>query len=307
MTQPYNGPIVDGHHHLWRYSAVAYPWLAAPENADLARDVGPADYRAALAGHDVVATVWIEALAADPLAEARQAQAWAEAAPGICAAIVAHTPLDAPDITARLDRLVADVPNLRGIRDIVSWRGPGRSHARRGDLLTDPTFARGLAALADRGLVFDLMLLPHQLDDAARLLATLPELQVVVEHAASPEDKSATGLAQWRDGLARLAGLPNVAIKISALHCLDPDWTLAGLQATIDEIVAAFDVERTCFATDFPVHDRSRPAADALSDFKAATADRDPAAQRALFHDTACRLYRIEAPAPANPEGANRP
>src|SRR6056297_2685399 len=161
----YPGPIIDAHHHLWQYDPERFPWLAEPGREAFARNALPAHHRAAVAPHPVAATVWIEALAADPQAEAAAAQAWADADPAICTAIVAHCPLDAPDVEARLDRLAEAVPNLRGIRDIVAWR-PGRpSFARRGGLLEDGGFERGLRALARRGLVFDLMALPHQLGD----------------------------------------------------------------------------------------------------------------------------------------------
>lgn len=195
MAGLYAGPIVDAHHHLWRYTPADHPRLAEEDPA-LTRDVGPRDYRAAL---------------------------------------VAHCPLDAPDVEARLDRLQAAVPNLRGIRDIVSHRPGGASFARRSDLLADPAFARGLAAL------------------------------------------------------------PNTAMKISAPHCLEQRWTAAWLRDIVDALAGLFGVARACFGTDFPVRDRPRPAGAALDDFKAAAAGYPPGEQRALFHDTARRLYRIDA------------
>lgn len=292
MPHLYDGPVIDAHHHLWSFTASDYPWLAEPGREALARDFRPADHRAALAGHEVVGTVWIEALAADPFAEAVQAQRWADSDPRICNAIIAHCPLDAPDVGDRLDRLIAVVPNLRGIRDIVTWRGPGRSPARRGGLLDDPAFSRGMQALAERNLSFDLMLLPHQMDAAATLLARHAGLQVIIEHAGSPEDQSDAGLSLWRGGMERLAALPRSAIKVSALHCLDASWSAESIKARIMQVLEAFGVDRTCFATDFPVHDLSRPAAAALDDFRAAVSLLSADEQRALFHDTAQTLYR---------------
>lgn len=295
----YQGPIVDAHHHLWRFDPRLLPWLTGPGRERLARHVLPADYRAALAPHGPVATVWIEALSTEPEVEAATAQAWADGDSTICTAIVARCPLDTPDIEARLDRLAEAAPNLRGIRDIVSWR-PGRpSFARRGDLLTDPAFERGLRALARRDLVFDLMALPHQLAEAARLLARVPDLAVAVEHAGSPEDQTAEGFAAWRSGMADLAGLDRTVVKLSALQAVHSPGDADGIARTIDVLVDLFGFRRMAIGTDFPVHDRHCPAADAIDVFRQHAAAASPSEQRALFHDTACRTYRIDGAAQA--------
>ena len=82
----YAGPIVDAHHHLWRYRAEdVIPGSAQRDDAALARSIGAEEYWAAAGDLPIVATVWIEALAADPVAEARAAQS-ANAADGRLAA-----------------------------------------------------------------------------------------------------------------------------------------------------------------------------------------------------------------------------
>ncbi len=287
----YSGPIVDAHHHFWRHRPGARPWL--DREPDLARDFGPAEHAAALAGITVTATVWIEALAADPLAEAAEAQAVAADMPHFCTAIVAHAPLDAPDLAARLDALEAAAPNLAGVRDIVAVRPDGSGFARAPDLLRRPAFLAGLAALAARGLVFDLMLEPHQMADALAAVDRVPDLAVAIEHAGSPDLATPEGTVLWREAMRRAALRPNVSVKLSALHCRMPGWTDAALAGPIRFLVATFGPERIAFATDFPVHDRHCPAARGLDTVRLALADLSGTEQRAIFHDTARRLYDI--------------
>ena len=289
----YTGPIVDAHHHLWRDAAATIPWLAGSEAADLAQDCDADSYRQAAGGLDIVATVWIEALAADPLAEAQAAASVHAADPGINGAIIAHAPLDADDIGARLDRLQAAVPGLRGIRDIVAARPGQASFARAPDLLTRPAFAAGLHALAARGLVFDLMLEPSQMADALALARTVPDLLVVIEHGGSPDFALAETTELWRRAMRAAAALPNVAVKISALHCRMPNWTDALLASPILDLVDWFGAGRLAFGSDFPVHDRSVAFARAYETFARAVENLTTAEQAALFHDTARRLYRI--------------
>lgn len=286
----YDGPIVDAHHHLWSYDAALLPWLAG--EPALARDVSAEDYFAAAAPLDVVASVWIETVATDPLAEARAGARLNAAESRLAAAIIAHAPLDAPDLAARLDQL-AEAPTLRGIRDIVAVRPGFPSFARHGDLLERPAFAAGLKELARRGLAFDLMLEPWQMSAALRLAAAIPDLSVIIEHAGSPDFSTENGAAVWAGAMQAAARLPNVSVKISALHCRMPGWSDAALAAPIRALVDWFGVDRLAFASDFPVHDRTVPLDRAYETFAAAVADLSTEEQRALFQGTARRLYRI--------------
>jgi len=69
VAKPYDGPIVDAHHHLWDFGLACHPWLAPDLDqkgglADLAplrRDYLPADYRRDAARQNVVATIHVEA------------------------------------------------------------------------------------------------------------------------------------------------------------------------------------------------------------------------------------------------------
>lgn len=289
----YRGPVVDAHHHLWQRGRETIPWLAGTGNDAFADDYRPDDYRVAAGGLDVVATVWIEAVARDPLAEGREAAALYRSAPRMANAIVAHAPLDAPDIVDRLDRLADAAPQLAGIRDIVAVRPGHASFARAPDLLSRPAFAAGLAELARRGLVFDAMIEPWQMADMLALARRLPDLQIVIEHAGSPDFASEEGTQLWRDAMRSAAALPNIAVKISALHCRMPGWTDARLAEPIRDLVDWFGPARLAFASDFPVHDRTVPFARAFESFAEAVSDVSEQEQAALFHDTARRLYRI--------------
>jgi predicted TIM-barrel fold metal-dependent hydrolase len=72
--------IVDAHHHLWDLGrGYNYPWLQDTPSgegmlgnlAPIARDYLLRDYRADTANYDVVGSVHIEAVPADPVVETR--------------------------------------------------------------------------------------------------------------------------------------------------------------------------------------------------------------------------------------------
>jgi predicted TIM-barrel fold metal-dependent hydrolase len=98
----------------------------------------------------------------------------------------------------------------------------------------------------------------------------------------------------WRTGLALLAARPNVLIKISNPVAYDHDWTQESLASVILACLDTFGPERSMFGSDAPVSGLQAPFGRLLGVYRAVLADRPEAAQRAFFHDTAARTYRLE-------------
>jgi L-fuconolactonase len=282
----HDGPVVDAHHHLWTISDGSHPWL---RGRSLDRSFTPEDYDRTFAGQGIASTVWIEALAADPMAELAEAEAVRRATGGrIGAALIAHVPLDAPDVGQRLDACAAISPAFRGVRDILSPHV-----ARAPDLLDRPAFLDGLRALAERGLVFEAMLTPPQMRQAAGLFGKVPDLPVALEHVGSPHDRTDAGLRLWREGLDAFAALPRTMVKLSAMQCLEPDWSDDSLAAILDPIVERFGPDRLCVGTDWPVHDETCPGPEALDTLQRLTAGWNPRDRSAVFERTARSFYGI--------------
>ena len=262
MAKPYDGPIIDAHHHLWDLGLACHPWLAPDldhrgglgDLAPLRRDYLPDDYRRDATGQNVVATVHVEASwkEDDCVGETR----WLgtlDKGGGVAARYVAHVPLIYGGAPALLDAQAA-FARVVGIRDIVSWTSdPARRFALRGDLMANHVWRAGLAYLGRLGLSFDLMIFPNQHEEAARLAADFPDQLFILNHCGSPIERDADGMASWRRGLGALARQPNVAIKISDLVAYDHDWTLDSLRMVTIACIEAFGVERSMFASDFPV------------------------------------------------------
>lgn len=305
---PYSGPIIDAHHHLWAYGDGHHAWLdqTAPAGSEglpmgdlapLRRDFMVADYLALAENEGIIASVHVEAgwsgpdPEADPGAETRFLDTLDRRR--VAARHVFRVDLAAADAAARI-RSEAAHPRAAGLRDIVAWHpDPARSFAPGPGRMSDPGWRRGLAALAETGLVFDLMLYPHQMAEAAALAADFPALTFVLNHCGSPADRSATGMRAWREGLARLASCPNVAIKISNPVAYDHDWTEDSLRAVILDCLHAFGPQRSMFGSDAPVSGLQARFGDLVGVYRRALADHGKDVQRAFFHDTAARIYRL--------------
>ena len=140
----------------------------------IARDYLLDDLSADASGYELVKSVHIEAVAADPIAESQWLQDLADRS-GFPHGIVARAELDAPDVEQVLARQ-AEFANVRGIRHIVNWhREPRLTFTSRSDLLTDPAWLAGFGLLRKYGLSFDLQLYPSQMDDAYAVAKRHPE------------------------------------------------------------------------------------------------------------------------------------
>ncbi len=292
--------IVDAHHHLWDLDACHYPWLMARgvrrffgDPTAIQKDYLVDDLRADANAYDLIGSVHIQVGVApgDEVKETRWLQETADAT-GLPSAIVAYCDLhqeDAPDKLEQQGRF----PLLRGIRQIVGRSAEEDAKSGSGALLNDPIWRENLRLLPERGLTFDLQLIPNQLTRAAEVLADVPGLEVALCHAGSPWDQSASGLARWRDGLRLVAQLPGSVCKLSGFGMFDHRWTTDSVRPMIDSCLDIFGVERCLFGSNFPVDKLHASYARVFGAYEAVTAGLDERDRERIFVDNARRFYRI--------------
>lgn len=292
--------IVDAHHHLWSLGAgYNYPWLQDKRSGEgmlgdltpIARDYVLDDYRTDAANYDVVGSVHIEALPADPIGETRWLQATANRE-GLPSAIVARVDLHKPDAEKVLAKLKS-FARVRGVRHIVNWHENPKYTFTDLDFLTDRDWLAGFRTLRKYDLSFDLQLYPAQMRDAEALARKNPDILIVVNHAGMPVARDEAGVALWRDGMKRLAALPNVAAKISGLGMVDRGWNEASIRPFVLDVIDRFGVDRAMFASNFPV-DKLYSSFDILyGAFETVVASFTESEKDKLFHRNALRIYRI--------------
>ncbi|MES1953419.1 amidohydrolase family protein [Salinisphaera hydrothermalis] len=297
--------VVDPHVHFWRLDLGNQPWLENPQPnllgdySPMAHDFGPAELLSAAGEIEIAAAVHIEADAVDPVRETE----WLATLPqadgtgDLPSALVIGADLSAPDARDVLERQLVASDRVRGVRQILNVHADplfdyvGRHYMR------EPQWRANFALLAEFGLSFDLQLYPDQMPAAAILAAEHPDVTFVINHAGMYVDRAhVAGWRAWRDGLRRLAALPNVAIKLSGFGMLDHDWTLGSIRPLIFEAIDAFGVERCLFASNYPVDALYASYDDIWMAYAAVVADASASDNRALFADNACRLYRLSIP-----------
>ena len=290
MTAPVR--VVDAHHHLWDLDRLRYPWLQGPPTpgvAGLQRNYLVPDLLADAGEVPLVASVHVEAAhdPADPVAETRWLQGVSDAS-GFPHAIVAAARLDAPGVADVLDAH-REHRAVRGIRHMLDRDARGEQAPTR--LLDDPAWRRGYRLLADRGLVFDLQVLPAQLARAAAVVAA-EDVVVVLNHGGYhvPADPDVERL--WRAGLRELARCPNAYVKVSGYDTVDPTWS--GFRAYLLTLLEAFGPDRTMFASNFPVDGRTTTYGALVAACTEVVAELTDAESDAFFAGTALRIYGID-------------
>lgn len=170
--------IVDAHHHVWDLSVRDQDWITGPELAPIRRTFTLDDLAPDLRAAGVDATVLVQTVTVAE--ETPEFLALAERSE-LVAGVVGWTDLTRPDVDDTLERL----RELPGGRHLVGIR-----HQVQGEpdpeWLLRPDVRRGLAAVADAGLVYDLLVLPHQLPACVKAAAEHPELTFVLDHLGKP-------------------------------------------------------------------------------------------------------------------------
>jgi predicted TIM-barrel fold metal-dependent hydrolase len=292
-------PIVDGHHHIWRQADL--PWLVGPMQPrifgpyePIRRDYSIDEYRADIAGSDVVKSVYVQTNW--PRERFEDEAAWVQKtaqATGWPHAIVAYADFSEPDVRPQLDRL-ARYDLVRGARMQLHWHeNPLYRFAARADLAADPVLRRNIRHLAEYGWSFDLQVFARQMAGAADLAEDCPKVTFVLQHAGMLEDLSLAGRAEWRAGMVRLAACPNVVSKLSGLgtflHKNDP----AHIAEVLRETVGIFGAKRCLFGSNFPIEKLWTTYGALVDAFRNAAGSLPEADQQAVLHDTAMRVYRI--------------
>lgn len=295
--------IVDPHHHLWDLDTNYYPFLSDKPEANfflgdysaLRKNYMPADYRRDAAKHNVVATVHCEAEWDRDDQEGETA--WLErvaADHGMPHAIVAHAWFDTPNAEAVIERQ-ASHPMVRGIRSKPrTGDAPGALAPDAAGTMGDPAWRAGLRLLEKYGLSYDLRVPPWHLEEAVPIVRLISDTAVIINHTGFPWDRSDAGLAMWRRAMRAMAAEPNVVVKLSELGLKDRAWNYEENRAIILETIDMFGPDRCMFASNFPVAGLRIDFDTLYTSYKRMVAGFSDDEQRALFRDTAARVYRLD-------------
>jgi L-fuconolactonase len=233
---------IDAHQHFWHYNAEEYGWIDDSMSI-LRRDFLPEHLEPELkqAGFDACIAVqarqtleetrWLLNLAASSL---------------FIRGVVGWVDLQSEVVRGQLLEFASN-PKFLGVRHIVQSEPDAR-------FLLRPEFLRGIAALEEFDLTFDILIYPKHLPVVAEFVSRFPSQRFVLDHLAKPFIKSGE-LEPWHSDLCRLVQFPNVYCKLSGL-VTEADcqaWSPEHVRPYLEIAFECFGHDRLMIGSDWPV------------------------------------------------------
>ena len=286
--------MIDAHHHLWDLNVVDYPWLMEKgkkrffgDPTSIQRNYLIDEHIKLAAALGFKASVHIQVGAVDGLEEAKwvnkivsENQSWPMAQVAFC-------DLSGDQREIHLDEL-QKLSSVVGVRQIIGRSPEEDSTSKTNELLTSDNFMQGLQSISDRGLSFDLQIIPELSETCAAVFSQFPNLQVILCHAGSPYNRTEEGITSWSSDLNHLSKLSNVSCKLSGLGMFDHNWTQATVAPIVTTVMEQFGSARVMFGSNFPV-DSLSSSFKAL--FERLTSIIDEKYFEDVFFKTAQRIY----------------
>lgn len=290
--------MIDAHHHIWLQKDL--PWLLGPEQPrifgpykPIMRDYTAREFLADLGGTGIEKTVYVQANWAANWFEDEVAWVQDQADEhGTISGIVGYADFTG-DVVSQLDRL-KKYPMMRGIRQQFHWHENALYRfAQDPDMCRNPDIQFNVARLADYGWSFDLQVFASQMDGAAELANACPDVTFILQHAGMKEDTTDAGHKAWTEGMKRLADCPNVVTKLSAfgtfIHKNDP----AFIAQMVTDTEKLFGADRCMYGSNFPIEKLWTSYMQLFNAFQDAAKGLSKKKQKAIFNDTAARIYRL--------------
>ena len=294
--------ILDAHVHLYDSTVNRHAFLDRPDPtmtalvgdySALPRRYLLEDYLIDSASCRVTGLVAHEYLAADPVAEMRWLQRQADAA-SVPIAIVALVDFLDAKLDERLE-IWRELPAITAVRQHLAWDNtkPDRHFANRPDLLTDPTWRRGLERLPE-GWRCGLEVFAPQLPDLLEVIRLHPEIGFTVAVLGWPIDLGSAGFDCWRRDLAGLARCPNTRFSVSAAECIfGMGWTAEQFRPWLLTAIDLFGPDRVMLGSHLPICRLSHGFARLYQVYRELLEGFSSDEQELMFRQVAAAWFRV--------------
>ena len=232
---------IDSHQHFWKFDPIRDAWIDASMEK-IARDFLPEDLKPLLDQSKIDGCVAVQADQSETETEFLLDFAGRY---DFVKGVVGWVDLRSPQLSERLEHYCNN-SFFKGVRHIVQ--------AEKDGFMLQESFLKGIQQLKDFNLTFDILIFPHQLEEAVALVKKNPEQAFVLDHIAKPYIKDKK-IDQWAKHINQLAAHQNVNCKLSGLlteadwnHWQEEDFT-----AYLTVIMEAFGTDRLMYGSDWPV------------------------------------------------------
>lgn len=233
---------IDSHQHFWKFDPVRDAWIN-DEMKVIQRNFFPEDLAPVLKANNIDGCVSVQA---DQSEEETQFLLNHAERNEFIKGVVGWLDLRAENFEERL-AIFLKYKKLRGLRHIVQGEPVG--------FMRNEPFSKGISLLKGCNLTYDILIYPHQLDDALWLVARHPEQQFVIDHIAKPYIKDKRDFDGWSKRMKQLATHENVFCKLSGMvtEANWKGWKREDFNSYIGCVIDAFGTSRVMYGSDWPV------------------------------------------------------
>lgn len=277
--------LIDTHQHLIYPNRFNYPWI--DEVPALQKPFTLDDYAALTKLADIEAALFMEVDVLERDA-AKEAQFFTQQADSgkysLCGVIASGRP-EEKSFTAHLDQITS--PRLKGIRRVL--------HTVEDSVSQSATFRENIQVLGQRGLAFDLCILPAQHGIGMKLIDACPDTEFVLDHCGNPNISDPSSFDTWQKSLCAIGERPNVSAKLSGIvasataGAVDLETVRPFLDATFE----AFGAERLVWGSDWPVCELTTHLPNWISIFREWLSQFTDQEQQKIASLNAKKLYNI--------------
>ena len=278
-----NMMTIDSHQHFWKYDPQEYRWIGDSMKM-LRRDFLPDDLEPHLKQNGFDGCIAVQAR--QTLEETNWLLELA-ARYSFIKAVVGWVDLRSPEVRFQLESVSAN-PKLAGIRHIVQSEPDDR-------FLLQPDFLRGIAALGEFNLAYDILIYGRHLPVAAEFVARFPQQRFVLDHLGKP-DIGRHELTSWSREIRKMAKFLNVYCKLSGMVTeADWDnWTEQDFAPYLDVAFECFGPARLLIGSDWPVCTVAGNYSRVMDIVRNYLSRLPPEAREAVLGKTAMEAYGLE-------------
>jgi L-fuconolactonase len=232
---------IDSHQHFWQYDPIRDSWINE-EMKVLKRDFLPDELSSILEENKIDECIAVQADQSENETHFLMKQAKENL---FIKGVVGWVDLRAKNISERIDYF-SQHKIIKGYRHIVQAEPHG--------FMTEASFQHGIAQLEKYNLTYDILIYPHQLQEAFEFAKKFPKQKFVVDHLAKPVIKQ-NEFAQWSKGIAQLCSLEHIYCKLSGFTT-EADWkswTNDTFARYFDFALEHFGPKRLMYGSDWPV------------------------------------------------------
>ncbi len=240
-SSPYPVTRIDSHQHFWKYNSIRDAWITDQMKV-IQRDFLPPDLAPILMENTIDGCVSVQA---DQSETETQFLLELASKNDFIKGVVGWVDLRSAELNQRLE-FYSGFKKLKGFRHIVQGEPVG--------FIRNKEFSKGIGALKHFNFTYDILIYPHQIQDAIWLVSQHPDQRFVVDHLAKPVIREKE-FNSWSIRMKELASYSNVYCKLSGMvtEAIWDRWTKEDFNPYLDFTINNFGTSRVMYGSDWPV------------------------------------------------------